>query len=604
MKVPILLPAVVVSDDAGLAAQMSCILAKPRSYVPVIDGPRMGRPDHAAETIRRNNGIARAKARHVFQAGLSSEAEEALKPYLSEVQVRRVSDSDDIAAIQREHNLTPPPLTWGHDYIGLGLLTALNSGAMIHFTEHASSSLPVPSRSGHLVVCESGENLSEVIAANYAFSLSAGMHVIPKQPGQVTKAILEAFYSLNDPNEVSPTQQLRDLASKLRDLCVGVDLPIGGSLTFVTDGIPYGFAFPEAPSTHLFKYPDLGIAVINGFSREQPKTRGTNVAVLIDPLQTDAPEIDAASELLADRRMFVRGHRGAGATVHAVSQTIELFPYDVLILATHCGDAGGWRSTYEFTDSSGRARVLVVDVAIGVGDPKGPDDKLEVMEFTRFHELDGVLWDDPDRDAKLEVGSAIKDYTERRREADFKPVRTEHIPRVMDSVALKMFDNNYLALPRSLAGKELPIIINNACASWRELADRFTFASARAYIGTLFPIATTEAHDVVMGALGKFFEKELPHAFWSAQNRVYGDGVRRPYVITGVYTQRLRVTHEDVPLRLYNSMKTELRHWQKRMAQPKAPGVSERGIKDIMAFYEREVEEFGTRWLGLPPKSA
>lgn len=223
------------------------------------------------------------------------------------------------------------------------------------------------------------------------------------------------------------------------------------------------------------------------------------------------------------------------------------------------------------------------------------------MEFTRFHELDGVLWDDPDRDEKVQVGSAIKDYTDRRRDDGFKPVRSEHIPRVLDSVALKMFDNNYLALPRSLAGKELPIIVNNACASWRELADRFTFAGARAYIGTLFPIATTEAHDVVIGALGKFFEKDLPHAFWSAQNRVYGDGVRRPYVVTGVYPQRLRVTHEDVPLRLYQSMKAELSHWRKRMARPKAPGVSERGIEGILTFYEREVEEFGTRWLGLPP---
>lgn len=447
MKCPGLLPAIVVSDDAELAAQLSCILTKPRTYVPVIDGPRMQRPDHAAETIRRNNGIARVKARHVFQAGLSDEADAALKPYLSALQIWKVTGAADIATIRRGFGATGPTLQWGRENIGLGLLTALRTGALIQFTDIDSSSLPIGTRSGHIVVCEAGEALSEVMAANYAFALGAGLCVIPQQPAHVTKAILEAFYSLNEPNETSPTQQLRDLVAEIRELCGDIPLTPGNSLTFVTDGIPYGFAFPEAPSTHLFKYPDLGLAIINGFAREQPKTRGTNVAVLVDPLQTDAPEIDAASTLLADKRMFVLGRRGASATVHAVSQIVELFPYDVLILATHCGDAGGWRWTYEFTDSDGRERKLVVDIAIGIGDPKGPDEKLEVMEFIRFRELDGVLWDDPDRDQKLEVGSAIKDYTDRKRDKDFQPVRKERIPRVLDSVALKMFDNNYIAMP-------------------------------------------------------------------------------------------------------------------------------------------------------------
>lgn len=596
MKTPALLSSVVVGDDAVLAAELSSILAQPRAYLPVIDGPRMSRPDWRSEVLRRNNGIARSKARDVFFAGLPNNADAALQPLLTNVRIHKIAASDDVSDIQKKLGGDRPILTWGSEHVGLGLLNALRSGSRLRIVPGASPATPIAGRSGHLVVCEVGEALSEVIAANYAYALDAGLFMISQQPGQVTKDVLEAFYSLNDQNELSPTAQLRELAERLRALCGDIPLTSGGSLTFITEGVPYGFAFPEQPSTHVFKYPDIGLAMINGFASEQPKVRGTNVAVLIDPLQADAPEIDAASVLLADRGLFVRGHRGAGATVHMVSQMIELYPYDLLILATHCGDADGVRQTYEFTDADGRVRRLVVDSAIGVGDPKSPDDKLEVMEFMRFRELDGVLWDDPDRANKVDVGSAIKDFTDQRK--NLTPIRRETIPRVLDSAALKMFDHNYLPMPRSLAAKELPVIINNACASWRELAERFTFANARAYIGTLFPIATSEAHDVVIGALGRYFGKDLPHAFWAAQNKVYGDSVRRPYVVTGVYCQRLRITIEDVPARIYQSMQRELAAWRTRLAAPKEKGVSERGIEDIITFYEREVTEIERRWFG------
>lgn len=583
---------------------MSCLLARPNSYLPVIDGPRMGRPDHDAEAVRRNNGIARCKARNVVLAGLPDEAEAALAPYLKKLNTLRVRSEADVTALARELGHNNSRLTWGREHIGLGLLTALRAGSLIEFTDAQSPTTPIPSKSKHLVVCESGEELSEVIAANYAFSLGAGLVLIPPQAKHITRGILERFYSLNDPSDKSPTEQLKDLSHELRELCGDLPLEQGYSITFVTDGLPYGFAYPAAPSTHLFKYPDLGLTIINGFASEQPGTRGVNVALLIDPLQTDAPEIDAASELLAKRGMLVRGQRGAGAKVHKVSQLIELFPYDLLILATHCGDADGYRWTYKFTDSDGRERTLVVDIAIGIGDPGRGDDMLEVMEFARFHALDGVLWDDPDRLEKVDVGSAIKDYSDRRRDPDFQPISKELIPRVSESVALKMFDYNYLAMPRSLAGHQLPVVVNNACASWRELADRFIFANARAYVGTLFPIATTDAHDVIIGALDKYYEKPLAHSLWSAQNRVYGDGVRRPYIVTGVYPQRLRITTEDMISRIHDLLARDLAHWRKRALQPIPEGVSQRAIEEIVRFYEHELQEFERLWSGDLARSA
>jgi hypothetical protein len=115
--------------------------------------------------------------------------------------------------------------------------------------------------------------------------------------------------------------------------------------------------------------------------------------------------IDAAEKVLFERRAFVRAYRGPAATVRTVSEMIEFFPFHLLIIATHCGDASGYRWTYEFTDSEGIDRKLVVDLAIGVG---GTDDEdmLNVTQFTRFVSLDGVDWHDPKQKENLYVGRA------------------------------------------------------------------------------------------------------------------------------------------------------------------------------------------------------
>ena len=117
----------------------------------------------------------------------------------------------------------------------------------------------------------------------------------------------------------------------------------------------------------------MGLAVINGLAAEQAGSPGVNVAVLIDPQTTSsgagepAGEILPAARELARRGTFVRVHSERGAEVTEVTNTVELYPYDLLVFSTHCGDSDGYRWTYEFVDSEGIERTLVVDIALGIG---------------------------------------------------------------------------------------------------------------------------------------------------------------------------------------------------------------------------------------------
>ena len=262
---------VIVSDDARLAAQLSSLLMTPGTYLPVLDGPRLGRPDQLAEIVRRNNVIARVQPTEVLLAGLSDEAYEAIHQQLAgtSVQLRRVVTSQDVSD-SRGGNRTP--LVWGAKYIGIGLLCALRQKRMITFSDVPSPDTFVKPKWGHLVVCEEGEELSEVIAANYAYALRAGLAIIPKVAREVAESISEALYSVDTAGRPRG-DALRDIREQIRSLCDTLRLEEVNSITFISREIPFGLGLSEKPSTHLFTYPDLGIAVVNGLSAERQSNR-------------------------------------------------------------------------------------------------------------------------------------------------------------------------------------------------------------------------------------------------------------------------------------------------------------------------------------------
>jgi hypothetical protein len=557
------------------------------------------RPDRNAEVIRRSNAAVRARSDRIILAGISNETYDAIMRGFAQGLRGCIERITDEAEIQTNSSLHAPPLAWGRDHIGLGVLKALRARSAIVFSDEPSPIEPVAPKTDHLVVCEEGDDLAEVIGANYAFSLGAGLHLIPAVDDTVAEDILERFYSAMDQQCTSASSELEELKALLRTRCGNIAIPAGGSLTFVTRHLPYGFGFPEVPSTHLFSYPDLGIAILNGFAAEQPRARGVGVAVVVDPGRPRAPDIAAAIKLLPQRGMLVRSYEAAAANVREFSDMKELFPYDLLVIATHCGDAPGYRWTYEFVDTEGIARILVVDIAVGFG-ATDDRDMIDVTQFIHFVSLDGVDWRDPVAKQQHYIGSAMKDFMARIADdaADpLEPVKKETIPRVAGSAALQMHDHNYISLPRAIAGRGTPIVINNACCSWHRLAGDYTFGNARAYIGTLFPVTGAEAHDVVVKLLDKHFGKPLAAALWSAQREVYGNTARRPYIAAGVFPQRLRPMRGDIPAHVVRCLLQSLRQWRAYLAKAgSGTGRSKKSVENIIRYHERELKRSRRRW--------
>ena len=230
----------------------------------------MQRPDVDAEVIRRNNAAARVAPSAIFFAGLAKTTCDEFKSHFPANRYFLVSNVSELR--QAPHGLAMRPqkvLTWGKGRIGIGLLNALRTKREIEFTDINSPDEMIFSESGHMVVCEEGNELAQVIAANYAYSIGAGLCLIPCVPEEDADRIRETFYGLYDDRANSPTSLLELLRAELRQRAAAIPAERYRTITFISKELPWGFAFSEVPSSHLFIYPDLGIALINGIAAEQ-----------------------------------------------------------------------------------------------------------------------------------------------------------------------------------------------------------------------------------------------------------------------------------------------------------------------------------------------
>jgi hypothetical protein len=114
----------------------SCAFAKPGHYLPVIEGPRFLPPDPTAELVRRNNAAGRVRPELIFMTGISDKAFDALQARFTgplKATIRRISVAEEIERLGNRERFKKPPLRWGNDRIGVGLLKALREQRSIIF---------------------------------------------------------------------------------------------------------------------------------------------------------------------------------------------------------------------------------------------------------------------------------------------------------------------------------------------------------------------------------------------------------------------------------------------------------------------------------------
>jgi hypothetical protein len=521
-----------VTDDALLAAQVSALFTRQGRYFPVMDGPRLGREDAENETIRRRNALVLAGIEQVLIGGLPDDAAVAMA-----VGWPRCAHHDaypDLKAIVGGRSRSRGALHWGKDNLGVGVYQARLSSCELVIDLDASPEISLVSRGQHLlVVFERGDALAEVIASNIAFASNASFATIPELAEELHDHWIEDIYDLGEGGEVSA--RFNAIVDRARQHVGALELTGYQSILFVTAGFPWGVIAPHTAVTHMYRYPDFGRSTIEGIWASQGRARSTRTALLVDPGAVESAEMVDVAHALYERGALVRTINGSEATPMMVQFLLDLVPYDVIVISSHSGDAQGHRLTYEFPDLEGKCRRLVVDRALSFSYDR-VEDMFRVMEYYRFHSLDGVSWRDKAGKDALPVGSAMLAWRdlgglEGRNEY---LVASEEVGRVPGSMGIQMHGEIMLFASHAFAMGSAPLFFNNSCWSWHELSMRATFAGARGYIGSLYPVVDPEAQEVARALFASPSDVTIPVALWRAQQHVYGSASRRPYVMVGL----------------------------------------------------------------------
>jgi len=532
----------------------------------------MERPDGHNEVVRRFNSIAKVRPKIVLWAGISDEAAAALTSTLARSANIEQSQtlSDTVAAIRQERRRgLAGEIRCRLAEVGPGLLLAKRERKLLQVDESAP---PLPRRdtplADHVVVLDDHEGLAQVIAANYAFGIGADLVLIAQRDDSLREQVYAEFDELGAFRGSERGVRAQDCLKSLRSMLQPV-LYFGPRkfVTFITRGTPYGYFYREAPSTHLFSYPNLGELINAGiyWATAEPFI---SAAVLIDPGHFPQSETRAVAASLEADGVCVFQVLDHNANVENTELFVEAFPYDLLFICSHCGEVSGERIALSIPDATGRVHTIEIDEAVEFGSANfssQPGELVRVNHLLHPVSINGIDWKAASEDIKQHYKGFL-DYLINTRRSKWKVLRQAKIKHVPHSTAIILKQGAlFLNMLQTIDARVSPIIFNNGCVSFYDAATSLTFAGARSYVGTLAPVETREAKGVAQSIFRDIGRAEsLAMALARAQDQVFRDPVDRTYVHVGCHFNSVRPAPPNAQAVVKDRIRVALANWRSR----------------------------------------
>jgi len=547
--------ALCITGDPLIGAVVSSYFNSEQEYFILLEPPRMERPDYTNEIIRRNNVIAKLQPKFIILAGLEDNSLNECKKLSHPSQILIIDSLEDVDHELKKirHFYFTQNIYCSKSDLPLGLLIAKTLKGKLCIDEKAT---PITtlfskylSKLSHCIILDDLNAYSPVIAANYSFSLKASLKFFPQmnrdRVEHVYDALLDRVEFSNLPRGQKAQSELSKIEIDLEKL--EIQLKDAEFVTYITVGLPYGYFYPEIPSTHLFSRPDLGLCIFSAIYHKL-NVRTTRSAILLDPGHFEKSETDFMFQELTDGGVYTILLSGREAKSNLVRNFIEHFPYDLLFICSHGGEIPGKRLTIEFDDSKGESHTIVIDHATGfslTGRGEGEKAEVEVVTFIGFVELDGIDCRTK-RSNEKNTGNIISDFT-KIKSKDWCIIESLDIPYVKNCNAIKLSDGVCLMGFHSIGGYESPIVFNNCCFSFYGWGLACLFGGARSYIGTLTPVANETAKNLAEKLFSKLSNgKPLAMLLWEIQKEIIPNFNERVYIHLGCHFNNIDIANKNM----------------------------------------------------------
>lgn len=595
-------------ENTVLAAVVSSYFADEGQYLPLFLFPNVGNHSSSDKddfqedgyiarsigelaAVLTNNAMARMDAcKTVILVGLT----EHQKSYLripSKIPVIEIDEMSQVEAkllpISKKKEVFECK---SEDVLG-ALYLAKKSGKRLSINESAATEPLIFEDGKGIVVLEKGEEACGVVAVNYAYAIDANLHIV-EGFGKENRHGVEK--NIQKWRENGTHNQLQKCLNKISHRVGSVDLNRFKYATFFTVGLPYSLGIQNAipcSYVHLALRPDLFI--VNSIVFENIER--FNSAVVFSPGFFQDEETKNVFDLFVKNDYYVRPLVGNHATVRNLDFHAQHFPYDILHICTHGGEVDGYAVKETYRDRKGVEHTVEYDEVVGFAPVPGKD-LIEVHRKLFFRKFDGFAWMSPELRKQKYPNYVFEDMRKGifQNKDNNKPsprVQKEKIP---TSCAIACIDSIHQGMFQILASHSSPIVFNNACWSWSEVATFFLANGARGYIGTLWDIRNVDA---VIGAntfYSNLFDNTVLHAFFEATKALKGTPSENIYIYWGLHFTTLGrgTSYEESRSKVFRELIRSFFSWVEKVRTTKSATIKKNSVEVVKRIHTEILNNF------------
>lgn len=575
---------VCITNDFILAAVISSYFQKPSEYFSVFWYPEVQKePENVIEEyvinfaqVHISNRIRSLKPEVIICAGLSDTQKkftEKLSPQVISISSHKEIDIRLNTLVTQDFN---GELRANKHNLLIGLHLAGNQGKKLVYDPSAPKlpRMDVTGKEGVLVL-EKSDDIGAICAVNYALSADLDLAIIKSVTADQLKTATRA---VSGKDAAKRDRAKANILKRLRS----VPISLYKNAVFCTDGLPYAYAIENSiPSSHVpIRYSPFFI--FDNIADFHVDSFGSFLS--FSPEEFELEEMDTIENLLSQHQYSVKSLRGEQATSRNFEQHAEYYPYDLLHICTHGGETDGYYVIERINDRFGGEHVIEYYevVSFRLSSEIGDDGKPMVVVARKmlWRKLDGMEWGSKRlrKNVPDHVFQDLVAHLESRTEDEDNVIRTPVNYPIEGGCYIKCVDGLHQGMFRCLAATSTPIIFNNSCASWSEIAKHTLSMGCKAYIGTLYPIGNGVAKDSAELFYKLCLEEErgIMEAVHEVNRRIENRSYQNIYHYWGLPFTRIKAvpTAEYAESAIFDRLNQSLYLYLKMSEDPmKAPDV-------------------------------